>query len=181
MRDPRIKAIDRQRGRIGLTHRALCELSGLHPTHWYDLRRGAVRPTRRTLDRLQKAVIRRRRPCPPPVLAHFFWTVAGLFGEAYGLELSAVFDSPRDPRGAAAKCRRLATYVLTVELCVDNVDLAVALGQSRQNIHKGRNIVELRRDDPTVDELIERVSTRVRSSAPTISSSADTPRRIDGR
>ncbi|MBX9773663.1 MAG: hypothetical protein K2Y71_04540 [Xanthobacteraceae bacterium] len=121
-----------------------------------------VKPTRRTLQRLQRAVSGRRRPCPPPVLAHFFWTVAGLFGEAYGLEPSAVFDNPRDPRGDAAKCRRLATYVLTVELCVTNADLAVALGQSRQNIHKGRNIVELRRDDPAVDALIERVTARAR-------------------
>lgn len=165
MRDPRIVAIDQQRGRCGLTHRALCDLSGLHPTHWYDLRRGTVRPTKRTLLRLQRAFSRRRRPCPAPVLAHFFWTVAGLFGEAYGLAPAAVFNNPKDPRGMAAKCRRLATYVLTVELCVDNVDLAAALGQSRQNIHKGRHIVELRRDDANIDALIERVTRLVRRQA----------------
>jgi hypothetical protein len=159
--DPRIAAIGQSRARAGLTHQALCAVSGVHPTHWFDLRRGQVRPTDATVKRLKEALHRRRQTCSRATLADFFWTVAGLFGEAYGLSPAEVFNTGPGPN-VPSKCRRLAAYVLTLELCVSNAELARAIGQTRQNIHQARNIVELRRDDPAIDALIERITQRVR-------------------
>jgi hypothetical protein len=158
--DPRILAIDRNRAHNDLSHRQLCEFSGVHPTHWHDLRRGALQPTDRTVQRLEKASRRRRARCLPATLADFFWTIAGLFGEAYGLSPEDVFSGSWGP-GVRSNCRRLAMYVMTVELLVSNADLARAIGQTRQNIKQARDIVETRRDDPAIDALLERVARRV--------------------
>jgi len=160
--DPRILAIDQRRARGNLSHRALCEFAGVHATHWYDLRRGAVQPTDPTVSRLEKALRRRRQRCQPATLADFFWTVAGLFGEAYGIEPDDVFSDGQGPH-LCSRCRQLAAYVITVELLVSNADLARAIGQSRQNIKNARDRVEVwRDDDPAIDALLDRITQRVR-------------------
>jgi hypothetical protein len=159
--DSRILAIDRQRARCNVTHQALCELSGLDKGRWYELRRGAIQPNDRTVSQLEEALRRSPQPWPTAGLADFFWTVAGLFGEAYGLKPDDVFSAGQGPR-LCSRCRRLAAYVITVELLVSNADLARAIGQTRQSVKQARDQVELWRDDPAIDGLLERVTYRVR-------------------
>lgn len=57
-----------------------------------------------------------------------------------------------------ARARRLAIYIVTVELEIPNADLARALGCSRQNVKQARDKVEDWRGDAAIDALIAGVT-----------------------
>lgn len=168
--DPRIAAIDRARAARGLSHQELCARAPLHPSNWYFLRNGQQTPKRLTIKRLEAALA---ASPPKPKIA----PLAGLVHAAEALLRAAIGRDPAllgavsyrranrkaaAPALAAGRLRTLALYLVAVEVEVENVAIARALGITRANVHKARNTVEELADDPRVRSLLDRCAATLR-------------------
>lgn len=154
--DPRIQAIERTRKQQNLTHQELCRRASLSLPHWYSLRRGEWGPSRQTIDKLKAALHGQAAGTPrEDVLRGLFQLALAVLKLAGGKDLGA------------GRVRRLAIYLVTVELCIENADLARAIGTSRQNVQQVRNLIEDLRDrEPETDRLLEYCGQLMRAKAP---------------
>ncbi len=172
--DARIAAIDADRKSQKLSHAQFCRLANIESSQWFRLRRGEYQPTLRTIERLKSALAGQRVGTSSQQLVKCCFEASLavlriLIGD--DLKLIAACAEKRPRNGAPAKIsegrlRRLATYVVTVELCIENADLARALGVSRQNVKQARDDVEdLRDGSAPVSDLLDRAGALVRGEA----------------
>jgi hypothetical protein len=143
--------------------------AGVTYATWWSLSRGKHAPASRTLKRLNAAwegrPLATTETKPPVVIAAFHRIVMVMLCNDLGLDRNAVLAtdfSKQRPQNQqwrqASEIRMFAVYITAVELCVENVDVAAALGISRQAVKKARDRVEDLRERPAIDELIERVA-----------------------
>lgn len=162
--DLSIVVIERRRAQFDVKVNALIRAAGIDPATWYaGLRNPAgVRP--KTLARLSSAldalVAGAPAQRPPKVLAAFVRIAEAEIAR----RLARSKSLRRDLGGAVSsgRLRRLAVYVIAVELEVENAELARALCCSRQNVQQARNAVEDWREKPRVDALLDDVRILVR-------------------
>jgi hypothetical protein len=62
------------------------------------------------------------------------------------------------------RLRRYAIYLVTVEMLIDNADVARALKCSRQNIKQARDAVDDWRDHAAVDAMLDRLAALLKGS-----------------
>lgn len=161
--------LDDRRRALGIALHALLAAAGVGSRTWDYLRAGATVPQRRTLVKLSRALDQLAGAAPPPAPAPAvvaaFWRAAVLFlaHEVGADPARALGDDgqscPQDPAWlAASRARQLAFYLAHVELRVSHSALAVAVGTTKQRVHKAVNRVEDLRDDDAIDALLERTS-----------------------
>lgn len=168
--DEAVHGIDRRRAEIGLTHEAFCQRARISFWTWRDLRRGAFAPTRKMLVRLETALASEPPPAKPPaVIKSYHRLVMRMLAQALGRDPDAVagvdltVQRPQVPDWLeAARINNMAIYLTTVELEVENVAFARALGISREAVRKARARVEDLRDDPAIDALLTTITQQVR-------------------
>jgi transcriptional regulator with XRE-family HTH domain len=169
--DERVRDVDARRRRLGLSNAGLCRRADVHPTTWLYLRRGEQRPSKETLTRLNAALDRHAHGGEGQARSYgqnLYRLVVTYLARFSGFDVAtaqaAAFDfktqKPQDPEWLAlARLRQLAIYVVSVEMQVGNAELARAIGCTRQNVFKARNVVEDRRDlDPRLHEAIATIS-----------------------
>jgi transcriptional regulator with XRE-family HTH domain len=161
--------IERRRKASGLTHSELCRRAGVDQRNWFNLLSGAHAALPATLRKLSRALDAQAPARPPQILVAFHRVCLGLVADALGLDRTTVLTtdfSVQRPALAgwleAARARMIAIYITSVELEVDNAELARALGTTRQAIKKARDRIEDLRDDAAIDAAIEAVSQQVR-------------------
>lgn len=165
--DKRIVEIERARIAARLSRAELCRRARIDPRSYRDHCSGHAAPKDQTVARLKAALQGTAyQTAPPVVIAQLFRSVILIVAEKRGVpaEQVALLDfsseKPNSPEWlAAARVRRLAMYIVTVEFLVENAELARAIHCSRQNIKQARDAVETWRDnDSELDGLIARVA-----------------------
>src|SRR5262249_12568477 len=132
-------------------------------------RKGDGEPLCNTVERLERALdelaIGAPRARPPAVIAGLVHAAELIvLHEVAGrkkLITELTFERARRGRAlpgaiAAARLRRLAIYLVAVELEVSNADLGRALDMTRQNVQQARNAIEDLRERPAVDAVLDR-------------------------
>jgi transcriptional regulator with XRE-family HTH domain len=164
--DPRIAAFDRARAVRGVSHQKLCAVAGINPATWRALRAGEQGPKPATLKRLEavlKAVLPKPKVLP---IAAMVRAAEQLLADVIARD-PALVDAVTYRRAnrkvapatmAEGRLRTLALYVVAVEVEVGNADIAAALGMTRQNVHKARNMIEELADNPRVRSLLDHVA-----------------------
>lgn len=162
-----IEGIEARRKKIGLSKRRLLVRAGLDQSSWWRGRRDGAKVKAGTLERLDRALRDFENGMSsvktPPLWRAFFGFAFAIIAREQQLdyELAALFDfsaeKPNDPKWLKlARLRRIVIYLVTVEAQVPNAALARAIGCSRQNVKQARDTVELWRDDPATENLLER-------------------------
>jgi hypothetical protein len=164
-----IHDLDRRRADAGLTIGAVCAAAAMRrDTYHAALKPGAVVKAS-TLGKIALAIgaLRDAAPParPPSVLAAFIRLAEAELCKRIARDKRLRRDL--DSRGTvgSGRVRRLAIYVVAVELQVENAELARALACSRQNIHQARLAVEDWREKPRVDRLLEDARVMVRGTS----------------
>src|SRR5262245_873845 len=143
--DPRIRAIEAKRKALRVSNSALCARAGADLRHWNRLRKGDGIRLNKTVERFDRALaelaIGAPRARPPAVIAAFvraaelivLHEVAGRKKLIAALTFERTRRSRAQPEAiAASRLRRLAIYLVAVELEVSNAKLARALNTTRQ-------------------------------------------------
>lgn len=164
-----VAGVEAKRSALGIDLGELCRAASVNPvTYWRALTQ-RVTPQRRTLVKLSRALDRLAgtapAPAPAPKVIAAFYRAAALFlahelGADPGLVLGDEGQScPQDPAWLrASRARQAAFYLAHVELGVTHSALAVAVGTTKQRVHKAVNRIEDLRDDEGLDALLERTS-----------------------
>lgn len=166
-----VEAIEARRERIGIAVRDLCSAAHVDPSTYWRVVRDHVTPQRRTLVKLSRALEQlagarptEAPPAPAPVVAAF-WRAAVLFlAHELGADPARALDDggqscPQDPAWlTASRARQLAFYLAHVEFGLSPSALAVAIGTSKQRVHKAVGRVEDLRDDTDLDALLDRAA-----------------------
>ncbi|GLI25622.1 hypothetical protein GGQ86_000391 [Xanthobacter flavus] len=164
-----IADLDDRRRTLGIALHALLSAAGVAARTWDYLRAGHVTPQRRTLVKLSRALDRLAgtapAPAPAPKVVAAFYRAAALFlAHELGADPRLVLGDegqscPQDPAWLrASRARQAAFYLAHVELGVTHSALAVAVGTTKQRVHKAVNRIEDLRDDEGLDALLERTS-----------------------
>lgn len=160
-----VAAIDKQRRAAKLSHEQFCQRAGISYWTWRDHLRGRAQPNGATLQKYREALVNPPREPAPGVIAGAHRLAVVRLASAHGVaieQIDAQDLSVQRPRNAnwllAARLNRMAIYILTVELQMENADVAAALGCTRQNVAQARDAVEEWRDEPTTQRLIAKVS-----------------------
>lgn len=170
---PAIVEIERKRVAQRISLNELLRRARLDGASYWQLRQGA-RPRAGTLKRLDDALLGVCYvPPAPAIVAALYRVSAVLCAQARGVPPEDVValdfksEKPNSPRWlAAARVRRLAIYVVTVELEVPNADLGRAIGCSRQNVKQARHAVEdWREADPDLEAALTRIASLARGAA----------------
>jgi len=172
--DPRVRALDKKRKILGWSHEEFCGRAGATIRNWHYLRAGAHPPSDRSLKKFEAALKGHdaRKGIKPSAVFSLHRAVMTLLcvfgGEDPQVLVNQDFSVERaaDPLwGRAAYMRGLATYICAVELQIENVVLAEAIGVERQAVHQRRIAIEdLRERDARANALIETVTPYVRAS-----------------
>lgn len=176
--------IDAERRRQNRTVRELCRSSGVaYSTYWFAVKRRNIM-RRRTLERLAAALARaplpdgRRKRANSPasggdvemrnLLLMNFRAYVRKFAPAFGLGPDLVLAADpslrwnvNDEWALAAKVRALAVCCVLTEFGVTGAQVGRAIGVSRQAVSDMVRRVQDMRDDPKIDEMIERVSAEI--------------------
>lgn len=167
-----------------ITQRDLCMAAQVGLTTYHNFVNCGQAPSPRVLDRLERALNQRRMAIAPPIIAGLHRTAMALLAVELAGSLRSVLknppkgrlkrawlreavmsadfsvERPRNPAWlAASHVRRLAIYVLAVEVGVPRNAIAAAVGCTKQNVSQAITDGENARDeDPTITRAIERVS-----------------------
>lgn len=167
--DSRVVAINKARIEAGFSHEQLCIRAQVSVRNWYRLLKGEQEPSAQVLGSLRKGLGEFTTAKPPQVIASYHRLVMMMLANELQFDVVALLQtdfSVQRPHVAqwlaAARIRNLAIYLTTVELEVENVEFARALGLSREAVRKARNKVEDLREDPATDDLLNRVAMMVR-------------------
>lgn len=170
--NPSYLEIERRRRAAGVSQARLVAAAGIGWRTWQRARAGHTELQRGTIYKLNRA-LERLAGAPaapaPDIIAAFFRSATLAIEAEIGADAELIAattvtrdNRQRDPREVAAgRLRRLAIYITTVELQVENVTLADAIGCSRQNVQQARGSVENLRDNPLVDQLLERCAAKL--------------------
>lgn len=166
--DSRVRAIERRRRDIGMSHVDLLRAAGVDRDAWRDMRSGKTTAKEATIARLN-AALEGQRPKPrAEAIVAFYRALMALLAKETGLNPDVVLaqdfstERPNNPDWLrAAKLRRIAIYIAAVELDLGekhvNARIGRAIGCSRQNIKQARDQVdELRESDIAVAALIDK-------------------------
>lgn len=168
-----LATIEKLRIARGWSRQKLAERAGVSERAYKKiLMRGSARHS--TLRALARALARGEpRPAPPPatsVVAALHRAAMAELAREHHLPVDQVLEAdfsrqrPQNRRWlAASRIRRLALYVVSVELGgIDAVTLAAAIGVTKQNVGQALAQVEERRDaDRRLDRMLERVGARL--------------------
>jgi transcriptional regulator with XRE-family HTH domain len=165
----RIAEIERRRIALRLSQAKLCRLAEVDQVAWQRIRTNKQKPRQQTLVKLE-AALGGAAPRPTSnVIKSYLLTVMRWLAEKTGHDPEIICEQdfsaerPNIPIWlAAARLRRMAMYILTVELQIGNAELARAIGCSRQNVKQARDSVEDIRAAPHLDALLERAAQLVR-------------------
>lgn len=84
------------------------------------------------------------------------------FATEAGVDPERVLQAdPRHERGAIARARMRAVYLMVTELGFTMTSVAALVGVTKQAVSKSLRDIEDERDDPAIDALIARVARRV--------------------
>lgn len=163
--------IESARRGAGMTVHAMCRAAGIGVGHYYRAKSGKLQPTVKTLERWRRAIAgapRARRfeegaGNKALLRSTYRGYVASLAAEL-GADAAAVLASDpaqranSDPVWAqAARVRALAAYCVVVEFDLPAARVAAAIGVTRAAASNMLRRVEAFRDDPAVDEMVERI------------------------
>lgn len=163
----RFRAIDRQRKMAGISVERLLHAANIHQEVFWRGRRGETATRSGSLQRLERALaeliaVESLTSRPPTAIKSLVLAAEEILRVRIKRQrLTRACNPARTPRGKrlsalpASRLRRLAIYLVAVELEIDNVDIGRALGCSRENIRKARETVEELRDDKRVEALFE--------------------------
>lgn len=164
-----VAGVEAKRSALGIDLGELCRTASVNPvTYWRALTK-RVTPQRRTLVKLSRALDRLAGAAPPTppapkVIAAFYRAAALFLARELGADPKLVLGDegqscPQDPAWLrASRARQAAFYLAHVELGVTHSALAVAVGTTKQRVHKAVNRIEDLRDDEGLDALLERTS-----------------------
>lgn len=175
-RSPLATSIEARRRRLGYTQLQLVVASGIGARTLERLLAGHVQPQRGTLYKIERGFERlaadRARDVPAGVIAATFRAaivvIAAEIGDDAALIAATTVRRERSAPAedvAAGRLRRLAMYLVCVELEIENVRLGDAIGCSRQNVKQARDQVEDLRENELVDALLERCAAKVTGRA----------------
>lgn len=168
--DLSIAAIEHRRIMHDITVERLLATARVHRMTWSAAKRGGatrVGTLRRLATALEMLITHAPAQRPPAVLAAFIRVAQAELGKR--LARNKVLRRALCGHARAVtpgRLRRLAIYVVAVELQVENAELARALACSRQNIKQARDAVEDWREAASIDRLLEDVRTLVRGDEP---------------
>lgn len=171
-----ILELNERRKALGIATHVMLAAAAVSARTWDYLRAGHTLPQRGTLIRLERALDRIERGAPleqPPHIIASFWCVATLF---FAAELDVSPDIALAPDGAScpedpvwlagSRARQLGFYLTNTELGVSVTQLAKACGTTKQRVHKAVNRIEDLRDDPAIDQLLDRASVHLSGRQP---------------
>lgn len=171
-----VAALNARRAAQGVRIKDLCHAASVGAQTYWRMVRGLAEPQRRTLVKLERALDRIERGAPleqPPHIIASFWCVATLF---FAAELDVSPDIALAPDGAScpedpvwlagSRARQLGFYLTNTELGVSVTQLAKACGTTKQRVHKAVNRIEDLRDDPAIDQLLDRASVHLSGRQP---------------
>jgi hypothetical protein len=176
-----IDAIEALRRKKGATASGMCRRADISLATWINIRKRRTRPQRFTLQCLWSALLgaplpdRRsaRRvisvenelpPIDPRAIRAMFKAALVLIAKARGMDpdtvLTTDFSKQRpDAPGwlEASRCRQMAIYFVRIEFEIESATMARAIGLTPPGVRQACNRVEKWRDDPAIDELLDRV------------------------
>lgn len=161
---PSFDVIERMRLARGLTVSEVVSRAGINYKTWWDVKRGAgaADPRRiRTLRRLAKAVEGGKCVVPPAAITALVFGAEEILRARITGDLLTACNPMRASRRhivmslPSARLRLLAIYLVAVEIEIENVDIANALGITREAVRKAREKVETLRDHDGVEYLFE--------------------------
>ena len=159
----RLEAVEKKRLRLGISRRELAELSGVSERAMTYAVSGikAMRPS--TLRRLERALSAWRAASPAPdITAAAYRGLLVAFAAECGVPADRLLAAdPRHERGAIARARMRAVYLMVTELGFTMTAVAELVGVTKQAVSKSMRDIEDERDDPAIDALIARVARRV--------------------
>lgn len=159
-------ALNRARKDAGISVNRLLSAADISHHTWDAARNGKSATRDSTFDRLWAALDRLRRDGtaarPPAAIKALVLAAEEILRARIRGRLIVACNPQRMTRDhgqyrlPASRLRTLAIYLVAVELEIENVAIAMALGCSRQNVKKARETVETLRDNEAVDALFTR-------------------------
>jgi hypothetical protein len=170
--------LDAKRIACGITGEDLCRLADISLRTWQRMRAGSdadPRTLRRLSAALDAATVEKARPGPDAGqrIAELVWSATAIAALRSGADPEAILaqdfsvQKPLNPAWLeAARIRRTAIHVVVVELDCRRVDVAAALGMTRQNVHQALGMVrDMIEAEPSLGELVAGVARLMKGQA----------------
>jgi len=160
-----IRALDRSRARVDLSHAELCRRAGIKDKTWADLRAGRRTARAGTIRNLKSTIIHAGGPIRHRrVVAPIYSTILALVCAECGYDLAAVRGQAHYPARTsdagwvrAADARGLAIYLTNCGIGVRQSEIAKMLEMTPAAISIAVARVEDERDDTGFDALLTRL------------------------
>jgi len=155
-----IVEIEQERKRHAIPMARLCAASGITESNYFRIRRGAQVPKAATIARLVAGLSAARRGEKPVKSQMLFRLVLGQLAMLADMDLATVMA--HDPQAKAtadpkwmeiSRMRAIACYMLHAVLGLSNAEVARAAGVSQPAITIAMQKIEVRRDDPALEQI----------------------------
>jgi transcriptional regulator with XRE-family HTH domain len=158
-------AIERARRAAGLSVARLCALAGVDRGTYARLRAGQTSAAHAATIRKLSRALAELEQAPARLMTAFIRGTTALLAQLAGDDPVAIAShdfSVQRPTNkqwlAAARLRRLAIHIATVELDMPRVALARALNCKRQSVHEALAWVNEASEDPAIAELLAKAT-----------------------
>ncbi|WP_336800501.1 hypothetical protein [Kaistia sp. MMO-174] len=161
----RLEMLDRDRRRANISISEIAVAAGVSERGIRYALNGikGIRPS--TLRRLERALaeLQRQARDPAPFIAATYRGLLVSLAHAARLDPDLVIGAdPRHERGAIARVRMRAFYLMVTEFNLTMTAVAAIAGVTKQAISKSMREIEDERDDAAIDAMLDRVARQAR-------------------